>query len=260
MKKIKASVLIANYNNQKYIKACIDSLIVQTHKNFEIIFHDDCSNDNSIKYVKKYKNIKIIKNKKRGKYGSFNQIAAYERAFNLSSGEIIFLLDSDDLFLKNKIETIIQVFEKDKKIKVIYDLPIILSNKKKEIVHNKTKIFKNIWPYIPPQSCISLRRRNFKKIIKKINIKKYHDIWMDFRIAIYQEYLAKNFFVLDENLTIYRKSDNNASAKFRKFSKNWWKRRLDAHNYVKLFFKKNNLNYRKNFDYYLTKLIVYFTA
>ena len=83
---------------------------------------------------------------------------------------------------------------------------------------------------------------------------------MDFRIAIYQEYLAKNFFVLDENLTIYRKSDNNASAKFRKFSKNWWKRRLDAHNYVKLFFKKNNLNYRKNFDYYLTKLIVYFTA
>ena len=67
MKKIKASVLIANYNNQKYINDCLRSLVQQTYKNFEIIFHDDNSNDHSILNVKKYKNVKIIKNRKRGK-------------------------------------------------------------------------------------------------------------------------------------------------------------------------------------------------
>ena len=88
MTKIKVSVLIANYNNQKYIKECIDSINRQTYKNIEIIFHDDFSSDNSIKNINQYSNIKIIRNKKRGKYGSFNQINAYKRAFRKSSGEL----------------------------------------------------------------------------------------------------------------------------------------------------------------------------
>ena len=53
----------------------------------------------------------IIKNNKRGKYGSFNQMAAFERAFKLSKGEIIFLLDSDDYFHEKKLETIVNYFK-----------------------------------------------------------------------------------------------------------------------------------------------------
>ena len=90
MKKIKASVLIANYNNQKYINDCLSSLVKQTYKNFEIIFHDDNSNDDSILNVKKYKNVKIIKNRKRGKYGSLNQINAYKSAFKKRMWQHVF--------------------------------------------------------------------------------------------------------------------------------------------------------------------------
>ena len=61
MKKIKASVLIANYNNQKYINDCLRSLVQQTYKNFEIIFQDDNSNDDSILNVKKYINLGLRK-------------------------------------------------------------------------------------------------------------------------------------------------------------------------------------------------------
>ena len=64
-KQIKASVLIANYNNQKFIDQCIKSLLNQTYQKIEIIFHDDYSKDNSIKEIEKYKSIKIIKNKKK---------------------------------------------------------------------------------------------------------------------------------------------------------------------------------------------------
>jgi len=100
LKDIKVSVLIANYNNEKYLNKCIDSIKKQTYQNIEIIIHDDASSDNSVKKISKYKNIKIIRNKKRGKYGSYNQMNAYYRAFKKSKGEILFLLDSDDFFKK----------------------------------------------------------------------------------------------------------------------------------------------------------------
>ena len=48
---------------------------------FEIIFFDDCSTDNSLKIIKKYKNVKIIENKNHSSVGAFNQINAYKEAF-----------------------------------------------------------------------------------------------------------------------------------------------------------------------------------
>ena len=256
MKKIKASVLIANFNNQKYINECLRSLLNQTYKNFEIIFHDDNSNDESIINIKKYKNVKIIENKKRGKFGSLNQINAYQRAFKICKGEIIFLLDSDDYFLKNKIKNIIKVFETNNKIKVIYDLPVILKDKKKMLVKNKQRILNNHWPYIPPQSCISFRRKYFEEIINKIKVNNFYDVWMDFRLAIYLKYIENNFYIHEQNLTIYRQNVNSVSSGFTFLSTNWWKRRLQAHQYIKFFFNKNKINYRRNFDYYFTKIIV----
>ena len=60
-------------------------------------------------------------------------MAAFERAFRLSKNEIIFLLDSDDYFEKNKIEKIINFYNKNKKINAIYDLPILVEGKKKRL-------------------------------------------------------------------------------------------------------------------------------
>ena len=63
IKNIKVSVLVANFNKAKYIKRCLESLINQTFKNFEVIFFDDQSNDNSIYEAKKFEihptNIKL---------------------------------------------------------------------------------------------------------------------------------------------------------------------------------------------------------
>ena len=65
MNTIEASILVINYNNERYIAQCIKSILNQSiNKNLEIIFHDDNSTDDSIKIVKKTKNIKIIKKAK----------------------------------------------------------------------------------------------------------------------------------------------------------------------------------------------------
>ena len=62
---LKASVLVANYNNSKFIDKCIKSIINQTYNNIEIIFIDDRSTDNSLKVAKKYSHkIKLISQKK----------------------------------------------------------------------------------------------------------------------------------------------------------------------------------------------------
>ena len=258
MKKLKVSVLIANYNNHDYLTECISSIKKQTYKNIEIVFHDDFSSDNSLKLINKYKDLKIIKNKNRGKYGSYNQMKAYQRAFNKSSGEVIFFLDSDDLFKKNKIKTIVNAFSDNKKISSIFDLPILKYNKKLKFTKNKKKFFPSFWPYIPPQSCIAIKRRDFKKIINQINFNLFPDIWMDFRIALYLKYISKNFFILDKNLTYYRQSPKTISASFKFLSFAWWKRRMQAHNYVEYFFLKNKIIERKNLDYLLTLLINFF--
>ncbi len=254
-KEPKVSILIVNYNNQKYIDECIKSLNCQSYKNFEIIFHDDSSKDNSVKVVQKYREVKIIKNKSRTKYGSFNQMKAYERAFKKSKGKIIFLLDSDDYFHKTKLKEIVNIFKRKSKVKAVYDLPIYKFGKNYLIKKNKKKLVKNLWPYIPPQSCISIRRNSFSKILKKVNFKKFPDIWMDFRFAIYLVYLSRNFFIYEKNLTYYRQSLNTESSKFKYLSIPWWKRRMQAHEYIKYFFTNNKVKYKKNIDFYLTKII-----
>ena len=54
MKDIAVSVLIANYNNERYLTECIDSIKKQIYQNIEIIIHDDASSDNSVKKITKY--------------------------------------------------------------------------------------------------------------------------------------------------------------------------------------------------------------
>jgi len=61
-----ASVLIANYNNSKYIDQCLESVINQNYKKIEIVVVDDNSSDNSLEVLSKYSGqIKLIKKTKK---------------------------------------------------------------------------------------------------------------------------------------------------------------------------------------------------
>ena len=110
---MKASIVIANYNSAKYINDCINSLKNQTYKNFEIIFFDDNSKDNSVNEISKFNEIQIIKNKNQTKFGSLNQLKAFNESIKISSGNLIFFLDSDDYFHETKLEKIINQFNEN---------------------------------------------------------------------------------------------------------------------------------------------------
>ena len=59
------SVIITNFNKERYIVNSLKSIMNQDYGNFEIIVFDDCSTDNSINLIKKFKNIKLIEKKKK---------------------------------------------------------------------------------------------------------------------------------------------------------------------------------------------------
>ena len=251
---MKASIIIANFNNAKFIPECISSLNSQTYKDLEIILFDDNSKDNSIEEAEKFKNIKIIKNKIQTDFGSINQINAFKKCVEISTGDIIFFLDSDDYFHENKIEKIINSFSKDNNKMIIFDLPIILKNQKKIKQKNITNIFKTYWGYIHPTSCISIQKKFINNVFKSISNDKYLNVWLDLRILLFSKYID-TYNIINENLTYYRVTETNVSSNFRKYSKNWWIRRNEAHDYYFEFLKENNLTAKKNLDFYLTKLV-----
>ena len=252
---MKVSVLIANYNNADYISDCINSLKNQSYKDIEIIFFDDKSTDLSLEIIKKFSGVVVLSNNsEKQKHGSFNQLNSYKEAFNRSTGDIIFFLDSDDYFHEEKIANVVKEFEKNDNLKIVFDLPII-KNARGEKIPKIQSLNKTYWPYIPPQSCISISRKYIEQIYDLIDFNLFPNIWMDFRIGIVSKYILDSYYILNKRLTYYRQSERNESSKFKHMSRTWWKRRLEAHNYIKHFFSKHKIKYKKNLDYYVTKFI-----
>ena len=256
------SILINNYNKQDYCEKAIRSALYQSYKKIEIIFYDDFSNDLSLKRIQnlkiKFKNkLKIIKNKKRTEIFSFNQINGIVESLEKSKGKIICLMDSDDFFKKDKVKNVVNFFLMNPKEEILFDLPLIFKNNR-IINHRKNDFFirKNKWPKFPPTSCISFKKDSLKKVINKIKIKKFEDLWFDFRISTCFAINKNQFNILDKGFTYYRQYEFNYDKKFKKFINiQWWKRRKQAFDYI-LFINKKN--YQKNifsFDYIFTKLI-----
>lgn len=97
------SVIMPNYNSGKYISQAIESVLNQTYENVELIIVDDCSTDNSIEIIKSFQNkdnrIKLFKNEKNS-----GAAVSRNRAIKEANGVWIAFLDSDDIWMPDKLE------------------------------------------------------------------------------------------------------------------------------------------------------------
>ena len=256
--KIVFSVIIVNYNNKKFISRCVNSLNNQSYKSFEVIFVDDKSTDNSLNHIKKIsKKIKVIKKNKKTNTASFDQMDSYFLGLSKAKGKYICFLDSDDFFKKNKLKEVSKLFDKNRDNNIAFDLPFLYFNNKKFYkykIKSRGTLF-TPWPRFSPQSCISVRKDYLKKILKKINIKKFPTIWLDFRLA-YQAYIDfEKIIFIEKYLTYYQQSNNSASSKYKRFSRNWWKRRNEAHKFAKYLMKKNGKMISNSLDQRITNFV-----
>ena len=253
----KVSVLITNFNKEKYILKALKSSLSQTYKNFEVLLYDDNSTDNSIKVIKKLKNFKLIINNDLKKGSSpQNQILGILKIFKKSKGKYIFFLDGDDYIKKNKISYFMNYINKNNKVKLLQDIPKLVSDRKKIKIKKKYKYF-TVWPTIIPTSSICIEREYFKFFCKYIRKDCYPDLEIDSRIIIYA-HIKDQLNLINKSFTYYRDNINSITSKYNKFSSNWWKKRNQAYQYMFFLMKKFNLPIRKGPDYFLTKTINFF--
>lgn len=114
MAKDLVSIVVVNYNGRRWIKSCFESIYHQTYKNFEIIFIDNASTDDSINFLKKnYPKIRIIENKTNIGYGCANNLGA-----NKAAGEILFFLNNDTVLGNDTLEKL-YIYKKQNNLNVL---------------------------------------------------------------------------------------------------------------------------------------------
>jgi glycosyltransferase involved in cell wall biosynthesis len=98
-------VLINNYNNGPWLRACVDSVLAQTRPPDEIIVYDDGSTDDSLAILRSYGDrLRLIEGvHDQSRPGIVSQGAALAGAFAASTADHLYLLDGDDCFLPDKI-------------------------------------------------------------------------------------------------------------------------------------------------------------
>jgi len=110
MTKPNISIIILNWNGQKWLKACFTSIYQQTKKNFEIILADNHSTDNSIEYTKEnWPQVKIIKFSKNLGFAKGNNLAAKK-----ARGEFLLFLNNDTKIEENFLEQLLLALSKEK--------------------------------------------------------------------------------------------------------------------------------------------------
>ena len=106
----KVSIIMPNYNSARFLDETILSVIGQSYRDWELLIVDDCSTDSSLEIIKKFQlqddRIHLIINDK-------NRGAAYSRniALKHATGKWVAFLDSDDVWLPEKLEKQIYFME-----------------------------------------------------------------------------------------------------------------------------------------------------
>ncbi len=116
----KVSVALTTYNGEKYIKEQLSSILFQRYPADEVIIIDDASTDNTVNIIKDF----IEKNQLTNWHFFINPknvgfIKNFHNAIRMSTGNIIFLCDQDDVWYKTKIGTMVNCFKSNRNIKAL---------------------------------------------------------------------------------------------------------------------------------------------
>ncbi|MBF2016560.1 MAG: glycosyltransferase family 2 protein [Rivularia sp. T60_A2020_040] len=212
------SIIIGNYNYERFVAQAIDSALNQTYKNIEVIVVDDGSQDKSREVIGKYGNRIIPIFKKNG-----GQPSNYNAGFAASKGEIVCFLDSDDWFVEDKIEKVVKFFQSSKEIgwcfhsvKLVYKdnntLPKVSETQDyvtKECDYRGLLKSGKIPPCIPPSSALCFKRSILSKILPMPTPKIITN--QDFYVKFMAIALSKGF-ILGDALTVQKLHGDNAAS------------------------------------------------
>lgn len=259
-KKIDVTIIVPVYNVSLYLRNCIDSLVNQDYnKNkYEIIFINDCSNDNSLdilnEYKEKYNNI-IIHNLRENKGVSYARNIGIKHA----RGEYLIFCDADDTYEQNTITIFMNIINKEKSDFVMANHYVQINNK--NIPIKDSDLFDNMIPtkeeivcYLPISSCSKIIKKDLfikNNIFYPVGIKRYEELSVIPKLA----FLAKKTVIIENNLYHYIQRKTSASNNNKKLDYNELKYMSDSIiNFSKTFDEKK---YKYEIEFRIIDLYVY---
>ena len=224
MMKPKVSIIIPCYNHEKYIWSCLDSVLSDTYCNKEIVIIDDGSKDRSSEVISKWIiengseiEIQFITRENRGLCATLNEL------INISNGEYIVLLASDDALCNNTISQRVSVLENNQLKSVlisdaegidgngfvIYNSVMVDFHKVKKFKYNTDEgILDQVIFNFAISGAVIMVKKNFYKIIGPYPIDlKAEDLYFYILAASLREIV---FF--DQIVSKYRIHDSNTSG------------------------------------------------
>lgn len=194
------SIVMPSYNCGRFIRETIKSVLAQTYSNWELLFVDDCSTDDTETIVRSFDDSRIHYYKNEQNSGA---AVSRNRALREAKGHWIAFLDSDDLWLPEKLERQIHFMEEngyrfsyheyDEIDEASQPLGVTVSGKRRV---GKFDMFSCCWP-----GCLSVMYdRDYIGLVQINDVKKDNDSALWFKVI-----RKAPCYLLEENLGRYRR-------------------------------------------------------
>jgi glycosyltransferase involved in cell wall biosynthesis len=215
---MKFSVVIPLYNGAELIEKTLDSVLAQTHKDYEVVLVNDGSPDNVGEVVKRYianhpeASFKYIEQENKGLGGARNT------AIRHASGEIIAILDQDDIWYPEKLERVSNIFDENPEVDVVCHYFYIRRNGKlgelwrtgplEEEMHRKMLFEGNRFATLTTcfKRSIIDKIGYFSEDVENLHFVEDYDLWMRMALA------DCKFYFIPEVLAEYIQHDGNYSS------------------------------------------------
>lgn len=201
------SIVMPSYNTAKFISVAIESVLMQTYQNWELLIVDDCSTDNTDEVVNQYlvdERIRYIKNDTNS-----GAAVSRNRALREAKGKWIAFLDSDDLWEADKLQKQI-LFMKDNDYHFSYTNYVEIDEESKvngKSVTGPKRISKHGMYNYCWMGCLTVMYdADAVGLIQIPDIKKNNDYAMWLKVC-----KKANCYLLDETLARYRKRSGSIS-------------------------------------------------
>ena len=201
---------MATYNGGQFIREQLDSILVCTTCDDEIIISDDGSTDDTVDivrtYAKRFANITLVPGPKHGPIANFNHVLSQ------AHGDIVFLSDQDDIWRADKVSHISSVFAKHECSVVVHNARLVdafgraTGENLFSLRESRPGLCKNFVRNSYVGCCMAVKADFLSAVLPIPGNVEMHDWW----IGLLSDVLAKSVFI-DEELIDYRRHSSNVS-------------------------------------------------
>lgn len=206
------SVAVVTYNGEPYIGEQLDSILANLRPEDEVIVSDDGSTDGTKKILEQYERadgrVHVLHGPGQG------VIANVESALHHCGGDYIFLSDQDDLWMPDKVEKVMKVFEEENAVLVVHDARVTDASCQEVLMpsffsyrHSGKGAVKNFIKNTYMGCCMAFRREALNVIFPIPKNIQMHDQW----IGVKCDLKFHRTVFLPEPLICYRRHEKNVS-------------------------------------------------